>query len=181
MASPSQKNTNPDFDHRRNGAVIVNPADAPGDRWSRSTLFLMWFGATGTKLLYVWADSFEDAFEYAADWLGENGKCGFFTTISDDDLRAAAREELGDSREYDTIEQILAEIKSGDMGRIANKVLDRAEADLTMIGHTSYPECEKKLGGGPLYIPSWEWGGDEVVGNERKEVLEASIKEADED
>lgn len=144
----------------------------------RGGLFLMWFGQSGTTHVYVWADGFESAFEEAVEWLDDQGFCGFFTTLTRRDFEMTA-EDLGwdDIRFRRAWKEIeTGRIDSGD----ATKLLEKTEADLTIIGHTTLRNCEKKLKGGPLYVPSYEWGGDEVA-SERdiKEVTLRSIEEAD--
>lgn len=145
---------------------------------SEAGLYLMWFGQVGTSRVYVWADSFESAFEEAVEWLDDKKYAGYFTTLDESDFRDVA-ENLGWSEERFT--EVWEEIQSGRIeSKDADKLLTKAEADLTMIGHTTLRNIEKVLGGGPVYVPSYEWGGDEVTsGKEYKEVLIRSIEEAD--
>lgn len=46
---------------------IVNPNDKS---WTRHA-YLMWAGAYGTKA-YIYANSFDDAFEHFVEWLDDN-------------------------------------------------------------------------------------------------------------
>jgi hypothetical protein len=126
---------------------IANPDDA---EWIEN-LWLLQFGAVGTQPVYVWADSADTAFEVAVDWLDENEMCGYFTTVTEGDLRDAAR-DLGIAY-WPGIDAF-----SGSIGRGASQILEHAEMDLTVIGHTTI-----KCVDGPAYIPSHEWFIDEVT------------------
>lgn len=128
---------------------IANPDDAD---WV-DDLYLLWFGQAGTQKVYVWAGSFDTAFEHAVEWLDDNGMCGFFETITEAELREAA-DDLG-------IKWPGIRALSGTIDRDASKILEHAEADLTVIGHTTL-KCEEIVGG-PAYMKSDEWGGDEIT------------------
>lgn len=52
---------------------------------------------------------------------------------------------------------------------------DPDEPDMTMVGHATLTNIEEILGGGPLGIPSHEWHGHEVYGEERDEVRLESL------
>ena len=159
---------------------IANPDDAEfyaDNRYvQEGPLFELWFGAYGSTNVFVWADGFESAFETAVEWLDDEEYCGVFVTVDEDDLREAAEEEGLDAA------AVLRDMKAGDWNEDVEKMTQRAEADLTMIGHTSLPNCEKAVGGGPLYIPSWEWGGREVSAKlELDKVLTKSLELAEDD
>lgn len=144
-------------------------------KYGRGDLFKVWFGQAGTTIVYVWADSYESAFEEAVEWLDDMGYCGYFVTVTEEDLRMAAEEEG-----VDNVDAVVREIMSGRIeSREANRVIQTAEADLTLVDHTSLRNCEKELEGGPLYVPSWEWGLDEVErgGPEWRRVLRRSVQE----
>jgi hypothetical protein len=129
---------------------IANPCDHD----QGLNLYRMWLGQVGTRQVYVWATSFDDAFELLVDYADDAGWCGFFVTITEDDLKDAASD----------IGVPWASHWPDDSDPTFTRVRDNAEADLTIIGHTSL-SCEKTLGG-PLYVHSDEWGGDEIVGQQ---------------
>ncbi len=136
---------------------VVNPLEVPGlSSLNRSRsgrrfggdeqLFLMQAstgGISSAHFAYVWARSFEDAFEKFVEYLDENFP-GMLVTVGLTELREAA-EDLGyewkstwpdwDDRRFE-------------------KVAERAEADLTPIGHTSLESG--------THIPSENWHGQEV-------------------
>lgn len=138
-------------------APIANPDEAEGGFAER--LWCVSFGAYGDTHVYAWADSLEDAFEVAVEHLDDEGQCGHFTILTEDDYVEAA-EELG--VEWDP--------ESPDY-----EVMERAEADLTPIGWTTL-ECARR-GGGSAFVPSWEWSAREVRGAERQRVEERSFEE----
>lgn len=114
---------------------IANSSDHD---WCRN-LYLMWAGY-GTKC-YVWANSFDDAFETFAEWLDDNAP-GCLTSFSEDDYKAAAK-ELG----------LTWPAEPGSEEEC--KVAEATEVDHTVIGHTT-------LNHG-THIASYEWGGDDVT------------------
>lgn len=116
-------------------APIANPSDA---EWV-DDLYLLSFGAYGTTRVFAWASSLDSAWEIAVDWLDDKGLAGIFTTITDEDLAAAAA-EIGVAWPTEDDEQ-------------RGRVYEAAEADLTMVSHTTLRNC----GPGPHYVPSWEW------------------------
>lgn len=121
-------------------------------------LYRMWFGAYGTKL-YVWADSFESAFEEGVEWLDDNAP-GNLTDLDEGDLRSAA-DEIGV-----TWQDSWPDWDDADFQR----VIEKAEEDLTLIGHTTLKHGR--------YIPSHEWGGDDVTDpDEIRDVVERSYDE----
>lgn len=140
-------------------APIANPDEVdfgPSRAWCVS------FGSVGTTHVYCWADSMEDAFEVAVEYLDDEGLCGHFTILTADDYEAAA-DELG--TEWDPSEP-------------DDAVLEHAEADLTPIGWTTL-ECERREGGS-AFVPSWEWTAREVRGEERAVIAERSRAADDE-
>jgi len=144
----TRKNARGDFDLL--DLAIVNGSDADSGE-----LFLMWFDAHAPLRLLVWAGSFDDAFEYAVDYLDDEGKCGIFTFLDESDYKAAA-EDLGVEWPAGGIHDLSE--------RNAEKVRDAAEADLTLIGHTTL-KCQKGQYS-PPFVASDEWGADEVHGKD---------------
>jgi hypothetical protein len=131
---------------------IVNPGDA---EW-KDTLFELQFGAYGSTRLYVWADHLEDAFEEAVEWLDENAP-GHLINLTTADLKEAAKDE-----------GITWQSHWPDWGDPDfEKVIERAEADLTLIGHTTLKHGQ--------YVASWEWTGHEVDHAKTEKVREASL------
>ncbi len=141
-------------------AAIANPDEVDG---GPSRLWLVSFGAYGGTHVYAWADSLEDAFEVAVEHLDDEGQCGHFTILTEDDYAAAA-DELG---------------VVWDPGSPDYAVMEEAEADLTPIGWTTL-ECERK-GGGSAFVPSWEWTAREVRGAERARVEARSWDETEDE
>lgn len=133
---------------------IANEAEYQCDE--NKSLFLMWAGAYGDTKAYVWADSFDAAFEEFTEYLDEHAP-GCLTTVTEDDLKNAAKElELRwpgfpGPQTCDEDQELF------------DKIVEHAEADLTLIGHTTL-----KNG---THIVSYEWGGDEITdSDERQEV-----------
>jgi hypothetical protein len=141
---------------------IANPGEFEVDtepRYRTRQLFRMWFGAYGETALYVWADSFESAFEEAVEWLDDNAPW-HLTSLDESDLKEAA-DDLGIAFSKDMPEEDLM------------RVMEHAETDLTLIGHTTLEHGE--------YVASWEWGGDEVTDARELELVEErSVQEAEE-
>lgn len=138
-------------------ADIANPEENPGIEEGKP-LFLMFAGAYGDTHAWVWADHLEDAFEVFVEWLDDNAP-GLLTELDESDLKNAAKDEGiawqphwpdWDDRQF-------------------QKVVEAAEADLTVIGHTTL-----KHG---THIASYEWGGDEIDpgGKDYKTVLGRSM------
>ena len=134
---------------------IANPEDCDDDR----ALYQFQFGPyTGTEV-YVWADGDEDAFEIAIEWVDDNAP-GLLVTVDEDDLKEAA-EDLG--IEWDEAWSNGGAAGRKEFGTTWNpyddpefvKIVEHAEADLTLIGHTTL-----KHG---THIPSWEWHFHEVT------------------
>ncbi len=121
------------------------------------------FGAYGSTVVYVWTfrNSVEDAFETAVEWLDENAP-GHLVNLTQDDYKQAA-EELG-----------IAWPESGDVNSLEGdefeRVVTHAEADLTLIGHTTLNNGQ--------YVLSYEWTVDEVEkrSDEWTEVADASAE-----
>jgi len=141
-------------------APIANPDEVDG---GPSRLWRVTFGAYGSTHVYAWADSLEDAFEVAVEYLDDEGLCGHFTILTEEDYAAAA-EEL--DREWDPA--------SPDF-----EVMEHAEADLTPIGWTTL-ECARR-GGGSAFVPSWEWTARQVRGAERQQIEGRCWDENEED
>ncbi len=132
-----------------NEIPIANPDDA---EWN-DDLYELWFGAVGTQKVYVWSDSFDSALETAIDWLDDEGKCGYFTFLGEEDLRESAR-DLG-------IQWPGIRAFSGTIDSPAEKILEHAEMDLMVISHTTL-DCERKMKKS-AYLKSDEWGGRDVT------------------
>ncbi len=104
----------------------------------------MWAGsATNSGLLgrtvYVWADHFDQAFEYLVEWLDDNAPgC----LVSHARARQAAVEYAMES------DRDVSSFEAEDYEQV------EAANEWTVIGHTSL-----KTGG---HIASHEWGGDDV-------------------
>lgn len=143
---------------------IVNPSDV--DSWSRTHLYLMWFGAYGTDRVLVWADSFDSAFETAVDYFDDPKSCGVFTFTEESDYKAAAEDEGIEwpAGGWDDLSE-----------RDQEKVREAAEADLTVIGHTTL-SCMPK-GAWGAFVASWEWGGDDITGDDLKYIRAKSLAE----
>ena len=105
------------------------------------------FGAYGSTHVYVWADGIESAFEIAVEWLDIHAP-GHLTDLTEGDYRAAA-DDLGIAWDPNW----MTSPSRGDEAQW-EKVREAAEADLTVIGHTTLAHGQ--------YIPSWEWTVSEV-------------------
>jgi hypothetical protein len=134
------------------GIPIINPSELPTGHYDRKQLFKMWAGSGYSPYNgYVWADHFEDAFEEWVEHL--DTECpGCFVTVGEDELKEAA-DDLGVEWDDQWPEW-------GDPKFL--EVAEHAEADLTTIGHTTL-----KSG---THIPSDQWGGDEIDGDEESAV-----------
>lgn len=135
--------------------VIANP----GDLTSTNRLWYFEFGPyTGTHV-YVWADGEEAAFEIAVEWLDDEAP-GFLVNLTEKDLREAAEDE--------GIEWQPSWPDFDD--RKFQKVVEAAEADLTMIGHTTLKHGQ--------YIRSDDWRFSEVTDDaDRDEIAVQSFED----
>lgn len=106
---------------------VANPDDAA---WTKHQ-YIWQFGAYGGTHVVSYGDSFDDGLEEAMDWLADNAP-GIFTIVD----YAEAAEDLGLDVDDEAHWEAIA---------------DRAEADMLVVGHTTYPN----LPGTPA-IPSWE-------------------------
>lgn len=136
---------------------IANPGDSAAYETGCS-LFRMWHAAGP---LYVWAGSFEQAFETLVEWLDDNAPgC----LVSHDEAKEALEES---KREH-------LESGLGDDMWDEETAIEAIESDndWTVIGHTSL-----KTG---MHICRHEWGGDEVESgsDEYDRVLLASTEVA---
>jgi hypothetical protein len=129
---------------------IVNPGDAD---WTRH-LYLMWAGAYGDIKCYVWANSFDDAFEHLVEWLDDNAP-GCLTWV-DYDSAALELDVVSNWRDID---------------EECEKVREHAEMDLSVVGHTTLTNGDA--------IPSWEWGGDEIIDAATIEAVKALCADPD--
>jgi len=169
------------------GLEGISIANASESTWIDS-LYLMW--AEETKV-YVWAKSFDDAFEVLVEWLDDNAPGLLVSHEEFTELLAGAIQELHPQfaryapqaismggqtwlplDHKATVDAFHAEhALGGVIDEEAEAVLQLAEADLTSIGHTTLNN------GG--HIASYEWGGDDVTGGEEYEsVLIASRLES---
>lgn len=141
---------------------IMNTTETPiaTDSFPGGNLYRMWAGAYGTKL-YVWADSFDSAFETFMEWLDAHAPGCLFPheAFRDACLDAAAELHL----DWDSL--------VAHQDPRVETVLEHAESDLTSIGHTTL-----KHG---AYIVSHEWGGGDVAADtqEYKDVLARTLAE----
>lgn len=158
MAKRTRKNAADDIDQYE----IVNPSEADG--WSRTHLYLMWFGAYRDGRVLVWADSFDAAFETAVDYFDDPKSCGVFTFTDESDYKASAEDEGIEwpAGGWDDLSE-----------RDQEKVREAAEADLTVIGHTTL-SCMPK-GAWGAFVASWEWGGDDITGDDMKYIRAKSL------
>lgn len=99
----------------------------------------------GSAEVYVWAGSFDKAFEELVEWADEHAP-GFLVSLDEDDLKQAAT-ELG-------LPMPSMDAFVGCIEDTAMRILEHAEADLTDIGHTSLKNGQ--------YVRSDDWGGDEI-------------------
>ena len=116
----------------------VPTANEPGDG---ERCYRFRFGAYGLTVVDVFADSDESAFETAVEWLDDNAP-GHLVSIGDNELKEAA-EELGIA------------FDPQDIAGLPEKVLEKAEEDLTVIGHTTLKNGQ--------YVISHEWTFDELT------------------
>lgn len=158
MAKRARKNASDGLDK----IEIVNPSDS--DVWTRTHLYLMWFGAYGDGRVLVWADSFDSAFETAVDYFDDPKSCGVFTFTDEGDYKAAAKDEGIEwpAGGWDDLSE-----------REQEKIREAAEADLTVIGHTTL-SCMPK-GAWGAFVASWEWGGDDITGDDLKFIRAKSL------
>ncbi len=146
----------------------------------RTQLFRMWAGsACNAGLLgrevYVWADHFGDAFEVLVEWLDDNYPSALTSPAEMIELLDEASREVG--HESWEAAQTHWKVNGGheaagwycDMLNDLHEIVEAAEADLTIIGHTTL-----KHG---YAIPSHEWGGNEVDAEELREVKVRSVEE----
>lgn len=120
-------------------------------------LWELQFGAYGSTHVYVWADGVESAFEVAVEWLDDHAP-GLLVMVNEEDYQRAA-EELG---------------KVWDPSDPDYEIIETAEADMTMIGHTTLKHGNA--------VASWEWYVREVERGsaEWNEIVERSREESGE-
>lgn len=143
------------------GPPIANPSQVDffeDNRFVREgPLWQLSFGAYGSTHVYVWADGAESAFEEAVEWLDDNAP-GMLVMVGEEDYQRAA-EELG---------------KVWDPSDPDSEVIETAEADMTMIGHTTLKHGNA--------VASWEWQMREIErgSDEWNTVVERSREESGE-
>ena len=154
---------------------LKHPIINASDRHSNTGLYLMWAGAYGDTKGYVWADSCESAFEVWVEYLDEHAPGCLVSHEDFIDHLADAIEELAPDyvrRESEpttmagttwfardhkaTVEAFQADHALCGVidSELAERVLEHAEADLIIIGHTSLKHGS--------HIASHEWGFDEI-------------------
>lgn len=154
-------NTSQRAGHVDHGAdtPIANPSQVDffeDNRFVREgPLWQLSFGAYGSTHVYVWADGAESAFEEAVEWLDDNAP-GMLVMVGEEDYQRAA-DELG---------------KVWDPSEPDYEVIETAEADMTMIGHTTLKHGNA--------VASWEWQLREVErgSDEWNDVVERSREES---
>ena len=141
------------FIERENAKLFVAN---PNEHAFQDQLFYFQFGAYACTHVLVFADSFEDALEEAAEWLRAHAP-GVFHERSAEDL-ADARKELAEERG----------VKPED--------LDDAEVEEFATQDLTYTESG--------YLASWEWfvrDADEKLKNDLVECLKADRYGVDHD
>jgi len=139
---------------------IANPCDAPGLLYGdRQGLFYWSLGAYGNTHVYTWADSYESAEEEMLEWVDDNAP-GLLHWIGQKELEEAA-EDLGLDWK-----QAEADMRDGVSDRDASKIIEHAEADMIIVGHTTLKHGNA--------IPSWEVHVDEVHGKKREAIKRLS-------
>lgn len=140
---------------------IVNGSEAEfGKR-----VFLMWAGAYGDAKGYVFADSEDDAFEAWVEYLDENAPGCLVSHEAFRDLLNEAAREHG-FKDFAAAETVLG--SASDAFGDIYKIVEDAEVDLTVIGHTSLKHGS--------HIASHEWGLDEITDGD--DVVAAAIVES---
>lgn len=98
-----------------NRAVIaINSNDAS---WT-SHRYILWFGASGTTRLLVWANSLDDALDESIDWLVDNAP----GHIVDDQVTEAYNEAIAEGKSEDRAYEI-AEEDTTIGGNASNHIL----------------------------------------------------------
>lgn len=162
---------NVERDDTGRGIPVINPLELPTGNYDRKQLFLMWAGQTGTRRGYVWADHLEDAFEEWVEYLDENAPGLLVSPDEFNELLDEAAREKGFDSWADAEAKWLAKNGkhagwSNDMASDYSEIIEAAEADLTLIGHTT-------LKSGAMHIAGHEWGGDDIGGAELDKVWNA--------
>ena len=146
-------------DDRGREIPVVNPLDLPTGSYDRKQLFLMWAGAYDSTQGYVWADHLEDAFEEWVEYLDDHAPGVLVSHAEFMELLDEAARERG----FKSWQEADKGLNQDSPRRL--EIVEEAEADLTIIGHTTL-----KNG---MYIAGHEWGGDEVDGPEFDKVWNA--------
>lgn len=109
-------------------------------------LYRFWFGAYGETALDVFADSPDDGFEVAVEWLDDNAP-GHLIALDAEAYAEAARELTEETK-------VIHDPESEDED-VQHAIRERAEADLTPIGHTTLKHGQ--------FVASWEWTFQELM------------------
>lgn len=134
----------------------IDPERVIGDGYSQHW-YRMWVCACAPQVVYIQANYFGDALETLMDWCDDH--CiGAFVGVGEPELREAAEDLTCNEQD---VAIILANIKNDVIGDVEAKVIEAAEADISMVGHTTLENWDYKKNGMPG-IPSWAWGGDDV-------------------
>ena len=134
------------------GIPVLNQTDHD---WCRN-LYLMWAGAYGDTKCFVWANSFDDAFEHLVEWLDDEAP-GLLTRL---DYVGAALE---------------LEMPTTDLEKLTDEqqeqVREHAEMDMALVGHTTLKNGDA--------IASHEWGADEIGGETFAAVFSLSQEDSE--
>jgi hypothetical protein len=128
-------------------APILN--DGEFDWKGEEGLLRIWMGQHAPTFLYYFGSSVEDAFEEAVEWADDHAP-GLLFMLGLEEYKGAAEDE---GIEWN---DAWPDFEDPDFQR----VVDAAEADMTIIGHTTLKNGNA--------VPSWEWGVDEIHGEERE-------------
>lgn len=137
--------------------TIINPAERP----YCARLWRMWAGAYGSARAYVWARSEDSAFETFAEWLDDHAPGMLVSHAEFGELLASAIAEHAPEFVRESSDATIAAFRAEHAicgaidSRLAERVLDLAERDLTAIGHTTLAHG--------AHIVSHEWGLDDVA------------------
>lgn len=145
---------------------ILNPSDVSmRPRWRP---FRMWAGACAPTEIYVWADGVESAFAALVEYLDDNAPGCLVSHEKFRELCDETARERG-FEDFDSAIQHFGGLPEAWENKAFRALVEHAERDLTTIGHTSLTTGS--------HIPSHEWGGDEISGDEYVEVHVRSLEE----
>ena len=119
---------------------------------SGGNVYRMWAGAYADTVVFVETDSFEGAFEELVEYLDDYAPGLLVSHAEFRELLDEQAQEAGHP-DFAAVEALHAAHDMGDDEFYT--LIQDAEADLTMIGHTTMTHGS--------HIASHEWGGDEVT------------------